>query len=346
MTGGRIWEAAFVAARDVGRVHPGGWDHVLVVLLGLINRTAGLIVLLSAVGLARVGASPGIGRKVFLVTGLGLIVLIIVTLSLHSFWNRVELGVVVAFAACTLMGVVFPACALIERSPLLGNRIDAALWVYTAVEFGLAIVFFYLSTGSWMNYAIQSDRVRGGVDGPCRVASRAGRRGLPGSCGRWPWPLLQCSFPHTITSSMPRCRCAASVPPRRQIFERPESACLGVLLHRPSGLQPGRRAARAGLRRLALSGIRVAAPGRAPLGVARSIAPIRPGARRRGDIPRESNRGHRPGPSHARLPPRHQRRPVLRLDPVTRRFGDRPGRLCRSPPFRLDSPGVTIVGTR
>ena len=29
MTGSRIWEAAFVAARHVGRVHPGGWDHVV-----------------------------------------------------------------------------------------------------------------------------------------------------------------------------------------------------------------------------------------------------------------------------------------------------------------------------
>ena len=34
MTGGRIWDAAFVAAANVGRVHPGGWDYAFVVLLG------------------------------------------------------------------------------------------------------------------------------------------------------------------------------------------------------------------------------------------------------------------------------------------------------------------------
>jgi hypothetical protein len=156
MTGGRIWEAAFVAARDVGRVHPGGWDHMSIVLLALLNRAIGLIVLLSAVGLARVAASPGIGRKVLLVIGLVLIVPIIVALGLHSVWNRVELGIVVALAACVLMVVIFPACALIERSALLGDRIDAALWVCTAAELALATVCYYLSTGSWMNYAIQS----------------------------------------------------------------------------------------------------------------------------------------------------------------------------------------------
>ncbi len=156
MTGGRIWEAAFVAARGVGRVHPGGWDHVSVVLLGLLNRAVGLIALLAGVGLAAIGAAPGFGRKVLLVTGLGLIVLIMVTSILHSLWNRLELGIVVAFASCALMVVVFPACAQLERSALLGNRIDAALWVYTAAELAVAIVFYYLSTGGWMNYAIQS----------------------------------------------------------------------------------------------------------------------------------------------------------------------------------------------
>ena len=48
VTGGRIWEAAFVAAANVGRIHPGGWDHVWLVFIGITNRSAGLVAMLAA----------------------------------------------------------------------------------------------------------------------------------------------------------------------------------------------------------------------------------------------------------------------------------------------------------
>ena len=44
-TRGRVWQAVIVAAGGVGRVHPGDWDHVYIVFVGITNRTAGLIAL-------------------------------------------------------------------------------------------------------------------------------------------------------------------------------------------------------------------------------------------------------------------------------------------------------------
>ncbi len=183
VTGGRIWESAFLAARGVGRVHAGGWDRLTIALLGLLDRNMGLIVLLSAGGLIGAGASPGIARKLLPVAGLGLLVVIAVALGLHTIWIRVELGLVAGFAACLLLGIVFPACAMLERSALLGNRVDGLLWIYLAMELAVAAVLFYLSTGSWMNYAIQA-AVFGAVL-TARAASRVFQAPTPGWIA-WP----------------------------------------------------------------------------------------------------------------------------------------------------------------
>ena len=61
-TSGRIWEAAFVAAANVGRVHPGSWDQASVVFLGVAQRSGGLVALLSAAALTAAGSRPGVMR--------------------------------------------------------------------------------------------------------------------------------------------------------------------------------------------------------------------------------------------------------------------------------------------
>ena len=156
LTGGRIWDAAFVAAKDVGRVHPGGSAHMLIVFIALLNKNLGLIVLLAAAGLIGLRSSHRFGRLVLQLTAIGLFVTILVASSLHSVWSHVGLGVAITFSGCVLLGIVIPSCALIERSTLLGNRLDVSLWIYLIMELVLAAVFFYLSTGSWVNYAIQA----------------------------------------------------------------------------------------------------------------------------------------------------------------------------------------------
>ena len=68
-TSGRIWEAAFVAAANVGRVHPGGWDFASVVLLGVAERSVGLVALLSSAALIAAGSRPGVMRQVLIALG-------------------------------------------------------------------------------------------------------------------------------------------------------------------------------------------------------------------------------------------------------------------------------------
>ena len=48
VTGGLIWDSAFVAARSVGRVHPGDWLHVVTVIAAIVGKEAGVIGLLTA----------------------------------------------------------------------------------------------------------------------------------------------------------------------------------------------------------------------------------------------------------------------------------------------------------
>jgi hypothetical protein len=204
VTGGRIWEAAFVAGGSVGRVHPGGWGHVEVALWGLIIRAAGLIALLPAVGVAMVGAWRGLGRRIVLVAGIGLIGLILAAQCLNTILHRPQLGAAIALTCSLIMVVVFPVCALIERSAMLGNRLDVALWMYTAGELALAVVLFELSAGAWLNYAIQS--VVFGAILTARAVSRA-VDGLPSLRILWPVAMavlcvLVSAFDHVLDSEM------------------------------------------------------------------------------------------------------------------------------------------------
>src|SRR5262249_13876195 len=82
VTGGRSWQAAFVAAGSVRLIHPADWDHVGIIWVGIIGLTAGLILTLTAAGLAAVMARPGIGRKVVAILGCVWIGLILSLLDL------------------------------------------------------------------------------------------------------------------------------------------------------------------------------------------------------------------------------------------------------------------------
>jgi hypothetical protein len=178
-TGGRIWQASFVAAGRVGRVHPGDWDHVGINFVGIVNRTAGLIVLLAAAGLSTLAARPGLMRKILAGLGTGWIGLIVGLLAHQAVGAQVFVdalrrallavlprlhaldagSIPIALAVIGTFGVlavVIPVCALVERSRFLGSRLDLALWLYLAGEVALFTALFRLSTGSWLNYAIQA----------------------------------------------------------------------------------------------------------------------------------------------------------------------------------------------
>ena len=241
ITEGRIWDSAYVVAAQVNRVHPGGWDHVGIMLLAVSNDAIGLITLLPAIGLGMVAASRGFGRRVILLGGVGMIGIILVSLGLHSILQKAEVGVIVSLTACLIVATIIPACVLIERSAFLGGRIDAALWLYTAAEFALATLFFYMSTGSWKNYAIQS--VVFGAILTARAASRLIETPPP---ARVLWPIalalatvLVSAFNHVFDADMLMSGERAAVGEIFRIVKQPRAAF--VFLDRPGFNRAGGR---------------------------------------------------------------------------------------------------------
>src|SRR5262249_10578671 len=86
-TGGRRAGAICGAAGGVGRVNPSDWVRVQVVLSEALDRSVGLLALMTAAGLALVRARPGLGRRAFAAAG------------------AVPVGLVVTLAALPLIGV-------------------------------------------------------------------------------------------------------------------------------------------------------------------------------------------------------------------------------------------------
>jgi hypothetical protein len=152
---GRIWQAAFVAAGAVGRVHPADWLHVGTVALAVIGKSAGLIALLASAGLAAVGARPGLGWWAFragtLLVG-SMAALSVGQLALVRPWVTWPL---VAALLATLI-LVIPGCALITRGSMVQGRLDGVLWAYCAIELLLTVVLSRVTDGAWINYAIQA----------------------------------------------------------------------------------------------------------------------------------------------------------------------------------------------
>ncbi len=153
-TSGRIWEAAFVAAANVGRVHPGGWDFASVVLLGVAERSGGLVALLSSAALIAAGSRPGVMRQVLIALGTVAIGVILGALIVQTVVRSPYPGVVAIMATVLVAVVALPAVALSVRSLSTSIGVDAALWVYLAAEVGMAAFLSRSSTGAWLNYGI------------------------------------------------------------------------------------------------------------------------------------------------------------------------------------------------
>jgi hypothetical protein len=59
-------------------------------------------------------------------------------------------------ALMTTIILLIPLCALFERRSIAAGQLDAALWLYTTAELALVVVLCRVSTGAWVNYAIQA----------------------------------------------------------------------------------------------------------------------------------------------------------------------------------------------
>jgi hypothetical protein len=149
VTGGRVLEAAFVAAANVGRVHSGDWLHVGTVVAAMVGKSPGLAALAVAGAAARRHWSPG-----WVVVAASLLIgtitlLAVAQLAIPAPWITAVLPVV----ALSGLLIGLPGCAAVRRPPSDG-RIDAVLGIYCGSEMMLLVLLCRSSSGAWINYGI------------------------------------------------------------------------------------------------------------------------------------------------------------------------------------------------
>jgi hypothetical protein len=154
VTAGRVWEAAFLAATNLGRVHPGGWDTVSVLLLGITNRSAGTVAVLAASALIAIGARPGMLR--WIATGLATIAIGILlgAVSADLASRSRHTGAMVFLAAGLTAAVALLAAGLATWFSSTAKGVDVALWAYLIAELGLVVLLAHMSAGAWIYYGI------------------------------------------------------------------------------------------------------------------------------------------------------------------------------------------------
>lgn len=147
-TGGRIWDAAFVAAANVGRVHPGGWLHVGTVLAAMAGKGAGL----AAVALAAAASND---RRVWAGFSSVLVTAVAGLSVVQLVWPTplATGGLTVAVAAAAGVAAVGWSRAVLAAAD--DRRIDRAVGLYLVVEILILVALSWSSSGAWINYGIQ-----------------------------------------------------------------------------------------------------------------------------------------------------------------------------------------------
>jgi hypothetical protein len=171
VTGGRVWDAVFLAAANVGRVHPGGWYNVLLLSLGIANRSAGTAAVLAAGALIAFGKRPGILRWIATSVATVVVGILLAAVSANVASRSDMTGVAVFFAVGLAVAVILPAVVLSTWSSVTAKAVDAALWAYLAAELGVVMLLAHTSAGAWMNYGIPATVF--GAALAARAASRA-----------------------------------------------------------------------------------------------------------------------------------------------------------------------------
>jgi hypothetical protein len=170
-TKGRMSQAVFIAAANVGRVHPSDLGHALTVLFAIIGRSTGLIALLAASALALMSIAGGLLRRVLVAAGTLLVGLIFVLVTLEVVYPDRSQGVYMLPALFAAALLILPGCAFLERRSVARSGPDGALWHYLAAELVLMLLLCRSSTGAWVNYAIPSVVVASVLTG--RILDRA-----------------------------------------------------------------------------------------------------------------------------------------------------------------------------
>jgi len=156
MTGGRMSRAVFLAAGSVGTIHPGSWYRAGIVVIATVAKSAGILTLLAAAGLATVWSSPGRVPGALGAAGACLIGLVLVLSTIQLAINSMKLTAVLV-GLMAILALFWVAAGLIRgRRELIGERLDGLLWLYFLGEVALVVLLFRASTGAWVNYAIQA----------------------------------------------------------------------------------------------------------------------------------------------------------------------------------------------
>ena len=280
ITGGRMSQSVFVAARNVGQVHPADWYAAANLFLALIWKCVGLILLLAAAGLAMVSARAGPGRRAFVIAGTIVIGVVVALAVVQFFIVEMWLSALLVLGLIVVIALVIPACVLFERSLSGGmaGRGPLGLLGRRAGSHGGPL-------------AAQHGRLVQLRDPGRGHRLRLDGRALARACRRR----------DVMASSLPAALAALAVPAfaftdvkqvRRQARRPTTPAWLGCLqyVQRPSaeiffvdlpGANRLHGRTRPGLRSLALPRFRVDRSGRATIDLARTSSCDGPGARRR-----------------------------------------------------------------
>jgi hypothetical protein len=152
-TEGRMSQAAFVAATATPRVHPSDWVRVAIVVSTIVGGSLSMIALLAFAGLAQVTSKPGIGPTAAFV-GTMLVGFALIMPIVHHFVGTSTSLLISDLAMFVCLLIVIPACVILHRRALLGDRLDAALCLFGVAELAIVVPLGKASTGVWVNYAI------------------------------------------------------------------------------------------------------------------------------------------------------------------------------------------------
>jgi hypothetical protein len=150
VTSGRVWDAAFVAASHVGRVHAGDWLHVGTVIAAMLGKGAGLAALAAA------GVAAGSDWfPAWLRVAAGLLVLSIAALAVAQLaFPAPWITLLLPLFALAGLTIAIPGWVTPARSLAAEGRVDATLAMYCAGEVILLVSLCRSSSGAWINYGI------------------------------------------------------------------------------------------------------------------------------------------------------------------------------------------------
>jgi hypothetical protein len=169
---GRMGHAIIGAASHVGKIHPGEWARVQIIFLAIGGRSAGIMTFFWVAALAAATSGAGLSRRSLAAAGL-LVVLGLVGVETWylEVWDARTLAIRSSIIFLT-PAIMLPACALINWRSVAGGGLDRVLWLFVAGELVIVAALSYVSTGAWVNYAIQAV-VLGSI-----LTARAADRGL------------------------------------------------------------------------------------------------------------------------------------------------------------------------